>query len=692
MAVDSKFVTYQHPTFQALELLLPRTLWSETFLDLRAKFTLTGPPLSPASHSKPLELTATSFHHNKLEKDFPNVSNRALSVSAVESTSRGLHHGVTQEVDENHTDQEWNSHHCNPSWSLVALHRRFIRAKFPLGFHFGSKISVSNYKSDSWSSVAPTHSPPLLPVVSDTAVVRYAYGGPNQIKEQGCVETKHSCLNGEETQKSSLQQLKESEFRKEILSTVFVNVNGAEEDPTDRSKYKQRMVCSRLINTSDHNYCGAGEQQELRAKNYGLAARCKRVRNNLVETSLDTRQNQREDSECFSSVKVRKDMKNGKHYSPWTPGFMCDSTFRTLPHELRRSASCHMVEKDGDLQKDASEESRKSARSSPITGKKWEHSVEVQPAAAYASPRCPPCSAMPPVFHIDVDDDAAGECWNLSRHRCYSEEASQRKVDISKCEDGVAGYKIPRCRPDGSSTTSTHEALSEKIYVGASEVCVMQVGLICDGANPLLPHKPSHTHESLTIDATTPPLQDVTNVNSSDSVNTASISDQHRDALNALRTISQVLTEVRQIHLLCCPLCSSSAGSLRWCSWASQSKGTSGRSLIECSDSEKAEEGSLDAEGDIERDADVELSIAGLVAYRDRVERAVDRFLQHQRLRVRTLLDSRPNMYKEYTSPSILSASTALRSKVDHVLLRACHELGGVELLEALMIGLPKDL
>ncbi|KAG5482890.1 hypothetical protein LSCM1_06925 [Leishmania martiniquensis] len=115
LAASSEVAQYQHPSFQSLELLLPASLWSDSFVQERARYTLQ--PRHPSSLSAPAN-GATSGPSSS-HACCGSMQTLAVTTAVLETQRRASSTGVGG---------------CLPSgtpgrWSLMAIYRNFKRAR-----------------------------------------------------------------------------------------------------------------------------------------------------------------------------------------------------------------------------------------------------------------------------------------------------------------------------------------------------------------------------------------------------------------------------------------------------------------------------------------------------------------------------------------------------------------------------------
>ncbi|GET87272.1 hypothetical protein, conserved [Leishmania tarentolae] len=109
--IASREVTrYQHPSFRSLELLLPASLWSDSFLQARARYTLLpqqpSPLLSPSS----------------------SVTREPSSSCALDDTSRTARTSSALEEQRSANSADVGSR-LSGKWSFIEIYRNFKRAR-----------------------------------------------------------------------------------------------------------------------------------------------------------------------------------------------------------------------------------------------------------------------------------------------------------------------------------------------------------------------------------------------------------------------------------------------------------------------------------------------------------------------------------------------------------------------------------
>ncbi|KAG5483045.1 hypothetical protein LSCM4_07258 [Leishmania orientalis] len=115
LTASSEVTRYQHPSLRSLELLLPASLWSDSYVQERARYTLQPPDSSPISASSAGAISLLSSSHARCNTPRPT----STTAPALEEQRRPSFGGVGCHL----------SSSTPGKWSFMAIYRNLKRAR-----------------------------------------------------------------------------------------------------------------------------------------------------------------------------------------------------------------------------------------------------------------------------------------------------------------------------------------------------------------------------------------------------------------------------------------------------------------------------------------------------------------------------------------------------------------------------------
>ncbi|KAG5504606.1 hypothetical protein JIQ42_06444 [Leishmania sp. Namibia] len=115
LTASSEVTRYQHPSLRSLELLLPASLWSDSYVQERARYTLQPPDPSPTSASSASAIPVLSSSHARCSTLRPT----STTAPALEEQRRASFGGVGCHLSSSTPGR----------WSFMAIYRNLKRAR-----------------------------------------------------------------------------------------------------------------------------------------------------------------------------------------------------------------------------------------------------------------------------------------------------------------------------------------------------------------------------------------------------------------------------------------------------------------------------------------------------------------------------------------------------------------------------------